>query len=93
MPYSVIHIQLFTQLFRAFCPCGILEEHKSGARPMQLAYYENLKTLVGSEKYDNRDNFTVVIQPMFVDVLPPIDVSPHYVIIGAPTIKVGASMV
>ena len=44
-------------------------------KPLQLAYYDELKSLVDSGKYDTKEDFTVVIQPMFVEPEFPVDVS------------------
>lgn len=45
-------------------------------RPLQLQYYEALKQLIEeSGRYDQKDDFTVVLQPFMRDWRPPQDVS------------------
>jgi hypothetical protein len=47
-------------------------------KPLQMAYYEAMKNLTESGQYDTKDDFTVVIQSMFVDATLPIDVSNYW---------------
>ena len=43
-------------------------------RQIQLEYYDKLKELVDSRRYDTRDDFTVVLQPHMRDQYPLVDV-------------------
>ena len=61
--------------FRQFCSCALNETTRPLLRPAQLGYYEKLKELAEGGRYDTRDDFTVVLQPYMVDMLPPVDVS------------------
>jgi len=58
---------------RLFCDCVVV--NATEMKPLQLGYYNELKSLVDSGKYETKDDFTVVIQPMFVDSDLPVDVS------------------
>ena len=49
-------------------------------RPIQLDYYQELDDLVDSGNYDGRDDFALVMQPMWVNQEFPHDVSRKTVI-------------
>ena len=48
---------------------------KAELRPVQLGYYDELKKLIDSGKYDTRPDFTVVFQHHMRDLEPMVDVS------------------
>ncbi|KAK2170678.1 hypothetical protein LSH36_1g12015 [Paralvinella palmiformis] len=54
-----------------FCDCVVV--NATEMKPLQLGYYNELKSLIDSGKYETKDDFTVVIQPMFVDSDLPVD--------------------
>ena len=59
-----------------FCHCALDGETRQELRPVQLQYYEALKQLIEeSGRYDQKDDFSVVLQPFMRDWLPPKDVS------------------
>ena len=60
---------------RRFCSCAVDETQRKELRPLQLGYYEKLQQLIGeSGRYDDKDDFSVVLQPMFRDLKMPTDV-------------------
>lgn len=61
--------------FRWFCGCAVDPETQPEMRQLQMGYYNELKTLVDSGRYDTRDDFTVVLQPQMRDLVPYLDVS------------------
>jgi len=59
-----------------FCHCALDGATRGELRPVQLQYYEALKQLIEvSGRYDQKEDFTVVLQPFMRDWLPPKDVS------------------
>ena len=56
--------------FRLACPCGKFEEFRQPLRSIQQEYYDEVNELIESGRYDSRDDFTVVLQTMFVDMQP-----------------------
>ncbi|KAI0237110.1 Phospholipase B1, membrane-associated [Lamellibrachia satsuma] len=57
-----------------FCHCALDGETRQELRPVQLQYYEALKQLIEeSGRYDQKDDFSVVLQPFMRDWLPPKD--------------------
>jgi phospholipase B1 len=49
-------------------------EGRSKLREVQLGYYYGMRDLIDSGRYDDKDNFTVVLQPHLRDQKPFIDV-------------------
>lgn len=47
-------------------------------RVRQFGYWQELDQVINSGKYDTREDFTVVLQPMFRDQEPPVDVKYHF---------------
>ena len=67
---------LFTYVYtRGICYCAINETTRVEQRDVQLSYYENIKAIVDTGRYDTRDDFTVVLQPMIADQKFPRNVS------------------
>ena len=63
-----------TFLFHStFCDCSVTMPDR--LRQIQLEYYDKLKELVDSRRYDTRTDFTVVLQPHMRDQYPLVDVS------------------
>jgi len=58
------------ELHNIECACAMNPETAPQLRPLQLAYYDLLMELVADDRYDTRDDFTVVIQPFLKDQLP-----------------------
>ncbi|KAK2194108.1 hypothetical protein NP493_2g07027 [Ridgeia piscesae] len=57
-----------------FCHCALDGATRGELRPVQLQYYEALKQLIEvSGRYDQKEDFTVVLQPFMRDWLPPKD--------------------
>ena len=56
--------------FRLACPCGKFEEFRQPLRSIQQEYYDEVNELIESGRYESRDDFTVVLQTMFVDMQP-----------------------
>ena len=57
------------------CECALLSETRRELRPLQVQYYEALKQLIEeSGRYDQKDDFTVVLQPFMRDWRPPMNV-------------------
>jgi len=56
-----------------FCYCALLDDSYSKITLQQYngLYRDNLWALVSSNKYDTRDDFTVVIQPFLEETAPP----------------------
>lgn len=50
------------------CPCAIFEEFRNPLRDIQLEYYAELNELLETGRYDTRDDFTVVLQTMFLNM-------------------------
>ena len=57
------------------CECAKNEDTRVELRDLQLGYFDAISTLVDTGRYDTRDDFTVVIQPMIVDQKIPQGVS------------------
>ena len=57
------------------------EEGRSSMREVQLGYYYGMRELIDSGRYDNTDDFTVVLQPHLRDQVPFIDVG-HPCVVG-----------
>ncbi|KAK2180581.1 hypothetical protein NP493_437g04011 [Ridgeia piscesae] len=56
------------------CECALLSETRRELRPLQVQYYEALKQLIEeSGRYDQKDDFTVVLQPFMRDWRPPMN--------------------
>ncbi|KAI0237111.1 Phospholipase B1, membrane-associated [Lamellibrachia satsuma] len=56
------------------CECAMTSGTRQELRPLQLQYYEALKQLIEeSGRYDQKDDFTVVLQPFMRDWRPPQD--------------------
>jgi len=62
--------ELCEELHNIECPCAMNNETAPLLRPLQLAYYDKLMELVDNDRYDTRDDFTVVIQPFLRDQQP-----------------------
>ena len=52
---------------RALCKCATDGSTSGELKPIQMGYYEQMKTLATSGRYDTRDDFTVVHQPFMVN--------------------------
>ena len=57
------------------CECALDHNTRPELRPVQLQYYEALKELIeDSGRYDQKEDFTVVLQPFMRDMALPLDV-------------------
>jgi len=62
-------------LHNRFCSCGAYPDGPQALQEIQLLikkYQAGVESLVNSGKYDNRDDFTVVIQPFLKDMTIPL---------------------
>ena len=60
---------------RKMCECALDHNTRPELRPVQLQYYEALKELIeDSGRYDQKEDFTVVLQPFMRDMALPLDV-------------------
>ena len=67
---GLIKMTIFTS-YRLACPCARFEEFRDPhLRNFQLEYYDELNELIETGRYDTRDDFTVVLQPLMVDMKP-----------------------
>ena len=61
---------------RYLCPCGLDTRTAKQMRAVHQQYYQALKRLIeDSGRYDNKKDFTVVLQPFMADQTAPKDVS------------------
>ncbi|KAJ8313633.1 hypothetical protein KUTeg_008194 [Tegillarca granosa] len=56
------------------CACGKDQNELQGLKDASIGYQAELQMLIGSGRYDTRDDFTVVLQPFFRDTVPPNEV-------------------
>ncbi|CAH1796942.1 unnamed protein product, partial [Owenia fusiformis] len=54
-----------------FCGCVTDDATRPGLKPLQEAYVRGLHDMVNSDRYETRDDFTVVIQTGLEDATPP----------------------
>lgn len=78
--------ELCDQLHRAECPCAVEERENNGTgtfnltlRERQLEYFDKINELVTSGVYDNRSDFTVILQPHLRDYTVPQYANGSYV--------------
>ncbi|CAH1797469.1 unnamed protein product [Owenia fusiformis] len=55
------------------CPCATDPDDRQRLREIQRAYGHVLQELIASNRYEDRDDFTVVLQPTLYDATPPMD--------------------
>ena len=67
-----------TYVFRSACPCAKREDSKPLMKGYQMEYAQLVEELVNSGRYDTRDDFTVVVQPHYRDMLPIYTVSSNF---------------
>ena len=60
---------------RLLCPCGIDPAQEAEIRKAKEEYNTHIKAVIDSGRYDGRDDFTVVYQPMLEDMDVPYKVS------------------
>ncbi len=53
------------------CPCGVDAAEQDYIKDLVAKYHDGTVELVETGQYDDRDDFTVVIQPLFKDFKPP----------------------
>jgi phospholipase B1 len=61
-------------LHKSLCKCGAYPADAAAEQILQdniRGYHDMTRELVASGRYDNRDDFTVVLQPFFQDYAPP----------------------
>jgi phospholipase B1 len=56
-----------------YCDCCVNETTRRELRNTQLGYYNELVAIAEDPKYQDRDDFQVVVQPQMRDLMPPID--------------------
>ena len=70
-----LHSPLLPMSIRLICPCALYEDFRRPLKSIQVDFYERVKAIVDSGRYDTRDDFTVVMQPFMVYMDPLILVS------------------
>ncbi len=58
-------------LHKTLCPCGIAKENSEELDLLVKNYQEKTKELIESGRYDTKEDFTVVIQPLMEKMAPP----------------------
>lgn len=63
-----------------FCACARNWTTLPSLRPLQLAYHDQFVKLANDERFNNRDDFAVVVQPHMRDLVPPKDENGDYIL-------------
>ena len=76
---SIFMLIKWLRYFRTECPCVLSKYRKSRDELISRtkAYHQAARDLVNSGRYDTRDDFTVVVQPMLENITVPTKVGCH----------------
>ena len=70
--FDICMYMIFNLDCRSICPCAVGSNvDDTGLENFISAYQSELRDLIDSGRYDDRDDFTVVVQPFLRDITTP----------------------